>query len=112
MSIFVADGTVRHRVTPAGTASAWGMRVTKAVEKVDPFSTWLLVAPYAAQPAGDLSRAIKQVLESTGWSNRVLASVLGTTHPTIQAIKRGRQPERRTDLAAALTKTAEVVERL
>jgi hypothetical protein len=37
---------------------------------------------------------------------------VGTTHPTIQAIKSGRELERRTDLAEALFNTAEVVEKI
>ncbi len=68
--------------------------------------------PYVSRPRRELTGIVRQILQSTGWSNRTLAQVVGTTHPTIRTIKEGHEPERRPDLAAALANTAEVVAKI
>lgn len=112
MSVFVADGTVRHAITPIGTVSASGHWRPVSAPAPNLIHGFLVVAPYVSRPPRELTHIVRQILETTGWSYRVLASVIGTTHPTISAIKQGHEPARRTDLADALIKTAEVVAKL
>lgn len=110
--LFIADGTVRHEVEPIGTVTASVGELYPAVKAIDIFGSWLIVPNYEPQPALGLTRAVKRLIERTGWSNRGLAEIVGTTHPTIQAIRRGHEPERRPDLTEALFNTAEVVEKI
>jgi hypothetical protein len=110
--LLIADGTVRHEVEPVGTVT-FSISQPVVTEKVfDLFSSWLLEPIYEPQPVPSLARTVKRLVERTGWSNRSLADIVGTTHPTIQAIKLGREPERHPDLAQALFRTAEVVEKI
>lgn len=112
MSVFVTDGTVRHEIEPLGTVSSVYAETGDFRLSGDLFSPWLLVTPYKPSPIPDVTRVMHRLITWTGWSNRVIADVIGTTHPTVQAIRKGRNPERRLDLTDALFKTAEVVEKL
>lgn len=66
---------------------------------------WLLPPPSSARPSPEPQRQIKELREWTGLSNRALAGVLGTSHPTIGALLSGesvdftRKPEIRRGLA-------------
>ena len=110
--LLTTDGTVRHEVEPIGTVAVPVGEVYYTETVPDLFASWLLMPSYEPQPVSELTRIVKRLVERTGWSNRSLAEIVGTTHPTIQAIKRGREPERRRDLAEALFNTAEVVEKI
>lgn len=105
-------GTVCHEVEPIGTVSLPAAQSYYYGEPRNPFSAWLQIPPYAPQPVPDLTRIITRLVNRTGWSNRRIAEIVGTTHPTIQAIKGGREPERRPELAEALFRTAEMVEKI
>ena len=110
--LLTADGTVRYEVEPIGTIAVPPGEIHSAEGQLDLFAHWLIVPNYEPQAAPGLTRIVRRLIERTGWSNRGLAEVIGTTHPTIQAIRRGREPERRPDLAEALFNTAEVVEKI
>ncbi len=110
--LLTADGTVRHEVEPIGTVAVPVGEIHYAEKMLDLFTGWLLIPKYEPQPVPELTKIVKRLIEQTGWSNRSLAEIVGTTHPTIQAIKRGRELERRRDLAEALFNTAEVVEKI
>jgi hypothetical protein len=110
--LLIADGTVRHEVEPIGTVALPIGEIHNTGKMSDPFSNWPIFPKYEPQPVPDLIRIVRRLVEQTGWSNRNLAEVVGTTHPTIKAIKSGREPERRRDLAEALFNTAEVVEKI
>jgi hypothetical protein len=112
VSVFVANGTVRHTIEPTGTVSPPNFQATDLGLANELFSPWLQIKPYVAKPAPDLTRVVYSLIGCTGWSNRTIAGLIGTTHPTIQAIKKGRELERRPELAEALFKAAEVVEKL
>lgn len=113
MTLLVASGTVRHEIEPIGTAAIPVSRgYYDEVAAPDLFAGWLIIPMYEPRTGPDLTRIVKRLIDRTGWSNRSLAGIVGTTHPTIQAIKRGREPERRPGLAEALFRTAEVVERI
>jgi hypothetical protein len=104
-------GTVCHEIEPIGTVS---LPVAQSYHYDLPnlFSSWLLIPSYQPSPIPGLASVISRLIDRTGWSNRRIADIVGTTHPTIQAIRGGREPERRPELADALYKTAEVVEKI
>lgn len=110
--LLTADGTVRHEVLPIGTVAFPASELNYGEKTSNLFAGWLIMPSYEPQRAPDLTRIVKDLIERTGWSNRSLAEIVGTTHPTIQAIRRGREPERRPELAEALFSTAEVVEKI
>lgn len=110
--LLTADGTVRHEVLPVGTVAFPVGELNYGEKTVNLFAGWLIMPSYEPQSAPELTRIVKDLIERTGWSNRSLAEIIGTTHPTIQAIRRGREPERRPELAEALFNTAEVVEKI
>ena len=117
-SIFLADGTVRHWVAPVGTALHECSRIQKYESNT--FDTWIRLARVApeqidsihlpVEPA--LTTAVRYLLDSTQLSNRQLATLLGTTHPTIASVLRGREPVRVDGLSDAVIQTQSVVERL
>lgn len=109
---FTACGTVCHEVQPIGTVAVPAIQSYHFEEPQYLFNDWLLIAPYVSQPIPDLSRIVNRLIDRTGWSNRRIAEIVGTTHPTIGAIKKGREPERKPELAEALFNTAEVVEKI
>jgi hypothetical protein len=88
------------------------VRDTCPAKEFDILSAWVMLAPYEPRPATELKLIVRRILISTGWSNRTLAAAIGTTHPTIKAIKEGHEPERRPDLAQALAKVADIIDRL
>ena len=110
--MLLANGTVLHEVHPVGTVSVPAPHRYLDERQLSPFPEWLIIAPYESAQIPALAGIINRLIYSTGWSNRRIAEIVGTTHPTIQAIKDGRQPERRPELAEALFKTAEVVEKI
>ncbi|MBM2615039.1 hypothetical protein JIG36_05630 [Actinoplanes sp. LDG1-06] len=112
MSTFAIDGTVRHVLEPAGTELADRLEPSGRDTVLNPGSTWIILAPYISRDAAPLTKIVNALIQKTGWSQRRLAQIVGTTHPTIGSITRGREPERVPGLPEALTKTADVVSRM
>ncbi|MGB8345127.1 MAG: hypothetical protein WCD86_09595 [Ktedonobacteraceae bacterium] len=110
--MLIANGTVFHEVRPMGTVSVPAPHDYLQERPLSPFVEWLIIAPYVSGQVPALAGIINRLIDRTGWSNRRIAEIVGTTHPTIQAIKGGRHPERKPELAEALFKTAEVVEKI
>jgi len=110
--LLITSGTVRHEVEPIGTVSLPSVWDCSDEGSGNLFSSWLFMEPYRPRRVPELALIISRLADRTGWSNRRIAEVVGTTHPTIQAMKSGRTPERRPELADALFKTAEVVEKI
>jgi hypothetical protein len=110
--MLITSGTVRHEVEPIGTVTLPAVHDYRHERSQYAFSDWLFIPLYIPQPVPDLTRVLNRLVDRTGWSNRRIAGIVGTTHPTIQAIKSGRDPERRPDLAEALYNAAEVVEKI
>lgn len=112
MSIFISDGTVRHEVVPHGTGIT---RECIQVDHppVDVFASWLSLAPI--QTSREISRrhsminAVQQIIHMTGWSNRKVATAIGTSHPTVAALLRGKIPERVGGLAQTVEHLTEVI---
>lgn len=73
---------------------------------------WIEAPDPEASVVPGLSHRVREVELWTGWSDRQLAEVVGTTHPTIAAIRRGRGNVRTARLLNRLTSIHETVERL
>jgi hypothetical protein len=54
------------------------------------FTLWVTPAPQRPTPALDPQRLALELHNWTGWSDRMLAQVLGTSHPTVRALLEGR----------------------
>lgn len=114
-SIFVADGTVRHWISPVGTALNEYSRAEQQERNV--FNAWLRLTQASATgkvpwSAPALTVATEYLLDKTGLSNRQLASVLGTTHPTVASILRGHEPVRVGGLLDTIVQMQSVVQRI
>lgn len=112
MSLFVADGTVRYKIAPIGIIADSPSVAAPSHANTSLFDQWIVLGMNSPTPALGLPQLVERIAARTGWSNRRLAQLVGTTHPTIRAIRLGREPERRPDIADALIRTAEVVDRL
>jgi hypothetical protein len=90
-AIFV--GRVRHgpqiHQSPSPPIEVW----MPSIEPISP-----------GRPAPRVQRHIIELQRLTGWSERTLASIVGTSHPTIRAALAGSQ--------GALTRSADVKERI
>jgi transcriptional regulator with XRE-family HTH domain len=66
--------------------------------------TKIMVPKVSPNPAPSIQIKTRELIRWTGWSQRELAEVLGTTHPTIGALTSGRTTDlvRRSDLKQAL----------
>jgi hypothetical protein len=76
------------------------------------FDYWVLVPSEESRPAPRAQRLTQAVREWTGWSNRKLAGVLRTSHPTVAALEQGRSAGRVGDLFERLVELHGVVQRI
>jgi transcriptional regulator with XRE-family HTH domain len=82
----------------------------KATEGI--FDSWVVLPESAAQPVPLVPRLVRDIRLWTGWSQRGLAKVLASTHPTIRALEEGRSAARTNDLYDRLLEAHEVIERV
>jgi hypothetical protein len=65
--------------------------VRAAVQELRQFFTpWVFPAPQRPSHVLDPQRLALELHDWTGWSDRTLAQVLGTSHPTVRALLEGR----------------------
>jgi hypothetical protein len=65
-------------------------RIPVAVTSLqDPYCIPYQLPLPASEPSPEEARMVADVQTWTGWSNRSLAEVIGTTHPTIKALRDG-----------------------
>jgi hypothetical protein len=62
--------------------------------------------------APSTARRLRDIATYTGWSNRTLAEILGTTHPTIAAVLSGRDTSRVVNLRDRIARVHSAIERL
>lgn len=74
--------------------------------------TWVVIPPPEDVDSPALAERLRDVAAWTGWSDRRLAEVLGTTHPTVAAARRGREITRVPDLADRIAGVHRVIERV
>jgi transcriptional regulator with XRE-family HTH domain len=77
------------------------------------FHGWITV-PDADEDASSVSaqQMLRDVKAWTGWSQRILADVIGVTHPTVARILAGELPARSPEAVARLHHVRDVVHRL
>jgi hypothetical protein len=85
-----------------------------AGNRVDAGDWWVDLPPVRPQPAPDVQIMMRELHRWTGWSSRVLADALGTSHTTIQSIEAGRplMSTRTGDLRRRIVDAHDVVSRL
>lgn len=54
------------------------------------YDWWVELGPSAIQPTREAIRKIRELQRMTSWSDRRIARTLGTTHPTVAALRHGR----------------------
>ena len=117
-TMFTVDGTVQHALIPpdgTGLVIALGSEPDQwSVESLGQARSWWVETPPPARtkPLPAVARAVHDVRRMTGWSNRKLATVAGTSHPTIAAIAHGRVPSRSPEVAERLLALHDLVFRL
>ena len=76
------------------------------------FDTWVRLPEPKPYTTPRLREQTEQIRERTGWSQRKLARVLCTTHPTVKALEQGRTVLRVHDLSARLAEVHGLVQRV
>lgn len=75
-------------------------------------STWVVIPPTMDPEVPAMARRLRDISAWTRWSDRRLAELLGTTHPTISAARRGRATTRLRELPDQIATLHRIVERL
>lgn len=80
----------------------------------DPYSLPYELPVLGEERSVEDDQMVSQIKNWTGWSNRALAEVIGTTHPTIRAVQEGRLvlTPRNPEYRRRLRETYEVMARL
>jgi transcriptional regulator with XRE-family HTH domain len=76
------------------------------------FDTWVRLPEAAEYTKPRPQQQVEQIRARTGWSQRRLAQVLRTTHPTIKAVEQGHTVVRVHDLPARLAEAHRLVQRI
>ena len=78
------------------------------------FALWISQSPQRLSHILDPQRLALELHDWTGWSDRILAQVLGTSHPTVRALLEGRgaNTSRTAAVRARLRAVHEVVARV
>lgn len=74
--------------------------------------TWVVIPPAEDPDTPAIARRLRDIATWTQWSDRQLADLLGTTHPTIGAARRGREITRVPALADRIAALHRVIERV
>jgi hypothetical protein len=98
------DGTVVNPAwSPSPAEQLWNF-----------YDYWVRLAPWRPSSLLDVQRQATELQSWTDWSDRTLAQVLGTTHPTVRALLQGRgaTTSRTATVRARLREVHEVVARI
>jgi hypothetical protein len=78
------------------------------------FDFWVRLAPWRPSSLLDAQRQAIELQSWTDWSDRTLAQILGTTHPTVRALLQGRgaTTSRTATVRARLREVHELVARI
>lgn len=76
------------------------------------FDTWVRMPEPALRGAPPAQRMVSEIRRMTAWSDRRLADVLRSTHPTVSAVATGRSTALVGDLHTRIASTLDVVERI
>lgn len=102
---------LRHAAATYGTG---GRTFPRSVILCDLTDWWVQLPHHRPRPAPDVQFMVRQLRQWTGWTLRVLADALSTTHTTVLAIENGRPlvASRSGDLRRRITNAHELVARL
>lgn len=76
------------------------------------FDPWVRVPERTPTPAPRTQVLARSLRRQTGWSQRKLANVLRSTHPTVRALEEGRSSAQQNELYDQLVGVHEVVDRV
>jgi len=87
---------------------------TTLIGRADLFALPYRLPDIEPQPPPEAVRLVREIQLATGWSARTLGDVIGTTHPTIRALQRGRVAiaPRNRDYQRRLRSTYEIITRI
>ncbi len=87
---------------------------SRPVIRPDLAKWWVHLPPVRPQPAPDVQMMVHALRRWTGWSTRLLAAVLGTSHTTVSKIEDGRAiwESRSGDLRRRISDAYDVVGRV
>lgn len=97
-------------LAPSTTASAIPPQNFHSAPSI--FDTWVRLPAPKPYVTPKLREQTEQIREQTGWSQRKLARILCTTHPTVKALEQGRAVLRVHDLPARLAEVHGLVQRV
>jgi transcriptional regulator with XRE-family HTH domain len=99
---------------PASYSAYGGTVNTAPIETAtsELFDFWVQVPATASRPAPRVQSMTVAIRKFTGWSQRKLAVVLNTSHPTVAALEQGRSTARVGDMFERIVEVHGVVERL
>jgi len=75
-------------------------------------NTWVVIPPADDPDTPAMARRLRDVAAWTHWSDRRLAELLGTSHPTIAAARRGHEITRVPNLADRIVELHRLIERI
>lgn len=96
----------------ASTAALIDSRPVHAEQSSNLFDIWVKLPAPKPYTAPRIREQTKQIRARTGWSQRRLATILNTTHPTVKALQQGRPVTRVKDIAVHLSDIDRIVERV
>lgn len=108
--MFVIDGTVVHSIPSVGTLLPQKSADVSASQDI--FAPWVKLVSSPPRETPPIVRAVQRLVALTGMSNRRLATLLTTTHPTVASVLQGNEPDRLPRLAATATSLLNVMEKI
>lgn len=98
---------------PAGGFIVFDQAASTIVDVFKDYTAWIVLPEEPADPASPMPRIVRETRELTGWAQRDLASLLGTSHTTVRRLEiDGRVTARTRDIAARAAELHAVVVRL
>jgi hypothetical protein len=78
----------------------------------DPFSWFVHVPPWQSRPAPELQAMVVDIRSFTGWSARLIAEAIGSTHPTVGALLEGSTGKKAMKIRDRVLAAHEVIRRV
>ncbi len=93
-------------------SSTVGSSVARRKTEHELFSSWVVYPDFKPRLASTLQRQVQDIAGWTAWSNRRVAYLLNTTHPTVAAVLNGRGGDRAVGLGDRAAEVHAVLNRL
>lgn len=112
-SVGVADVFMDYSIPGTySDSSTAGLSAARRKPEQGLFSNWVVYPDSKPRLASTLQRQFQDIAGWTAWSNRRVAYLLNTTHPTVAAVLNGRGGDRARGLADRATEVHAVLNRL